>query len=135
MRSILLSLAALLVTSACATVDQHNKEEEPLPDGVENCLSLNSVERMEIVDQHHILFFMRDGRTYNNHLSRRCPGLRRNDTIMFRTTLNQLCSIDMFTVLDKIGGGFMPGASCSFGRFYPATREEVDAREAAGPRN
>ena len=133
MRSIL-PLAALLVTPACAMVDQHNNEEEPLPDGVANCLNLGSVERMEIVDEHHILFFMRDGSTYNNHLSRRCPGLRRNDTIMYRTTLNQLCSIDMFTVLNNFGGGFMPGATCSFGKFYPATREEAEDQTPPGRR-
>lgn len=130
MKPILLALAAVFVTTACAMVDQHTYEEEPLPEGVENCLNLHSVQRMEIVDEHHILFFMRDGRAYNNHLSRRCPGLRRNDTIMYRTTLNQLCSIDMFTVLDNIGGGFMPGATCSFGKFHPATEDEADARGA-----
>ena len=130
MRPISLSFAALLVASACAAVDQHNNEEEPLPEGVENCVNLRSVQRIEIVDEHHILFFMRDGKVYNNHLSRRCPGLRRDDTIMYRTTLNQLCSIDMFTVLDNFGGGFMPGATCSLGKFHPATQEEVEAPDA-----
>jgi hypothetical protein len=130
MRTILTSLAALLVTSACATTDQHEDEEMPLPEGVENCLHLSAVDRIEILDEQHILFFMRDRKTYNNHLSGKCPGLRRNDTIMYRTTLNQLCNIDMFTVLENIGGGFMPGATCSFGKFYPATQEEVDALKA-----
>ena len=130
MRPIVLSIAALLVTSACANVDQHNNEEEPLPEGVENCLHLSTVDRIEILDEQHILFFMYDGRIYNNHLSRKCPGLRRNDCIMYRTTLNQLCNIDMFTVLENIGGGFMPGATCSLGKFYPATQEEVDTLKA-----
>lgn len=59
-----------------------------------------------------------------------CPadvsGLRRNDTIMYRTVLNQLCNIDVFTVLENIGGGFMPGASCTLGMFYPVSQEEAD---------
>ena len=121
MKPILISLAALLVTAACATADQHVAAGEALPEGARSCLSLRSVDRIEIVDEHHILFYMRDGSIYNNHLSRRCPALRRNDTIMYRTTLNQLCSIDMFTVLNNVGGGFMPGATCSFGQFHPAT--------------
>jgi hypothetical protein len=127
MRTILTSLAALFVTSACAIADRHADEETLLPEGVENCLHLSTVDRIEILDEQHIVFFMYDGRIYNNHLSRKCPGLRRNDSIMYRTTLNQLCNIDMFTILENIGGGFMPGANCSFGKFYPATQEEVDA--------
>lgn len=130
MRAILTLLGALLVASACAIADQHTDEEEPLPEGVENCVYLRSVDRIEILDEQHILFFMRDRKIHINHLARKCPGLQRNDTIMYRTTLTQLCHIDMFTVLENIGGGFMPAASCSFGKFYPATQDEIDALKA-----
>lgn len=130
MRAILVLLAILLMTSACAISDQHEVEDAELPEGVENCVYLRSVDRIEILDEQHILFFMRNGTIFNNHLPRKCPGLRRSDTIMYRTSLNQLCSIDMFTVLENIGGGFMPGPACSFGKFYPATEEEVDAMKA-----
>jgi hypothetical protein len=127
MKAILISLVTLQMISACAITDQHEEDVAELPEGVENCVYLPLVDRIEILDEQHILFVMRDGKLYNNHLSRKCPGLRRNDTIMYRTALNQLCNIDMFTVLENVGGGFMPGASCSFGKFYPATQEEVDA--------
>lgn len=130
MRPIVISLATLLMTSACAISDQHEAGDTELPDGAENCLHLRTVDRIEILDEQHILFHMRNGEIFNNHLPRKCPGLRRDDTIMYRTTLNQLCSIDMFTVLENIGGGFLPGTACSFGKFYPATEEEVDAMKA-----
>ena len=127
MRMMLISIAVMMAASACALADRHTEEEGPLPEGVENCLRLNSVDSIEILDEQHVLFYMRGGQIYNNHLARTCPGLRRNDTIMYRTTLNQLCSIDTFTVLERLGGGFMPGATCSLGKFYPTTRDEVDA--------
>lgn len=130
MKATFISLITLLATSACATADQHEDEETELPEGVENCVHLRAVDRIEILDEQHILFYMRNGKIYSNHLSRKCPGLRHNDTIMYRTALNQLCDIDTFTVLENIGGGFMPGATCSFGKFYPATQEEVDALKA-----
>ena len=130
MRMIFTSVAVLLAASACAIADQHAEEEEPLPEGVESCLHLNSVDSIEILDEQHVLFYMRGGQIYNNHLARKCPGLRRNDTIMYRTTLNQLCSIDTFTVLERLGGGFMPGATCALGKFYPTTRDEVEALKA-----
>lgn len=133
MRAILVLLATLLMTSACAISDQHEVEDAELPEGAENCVHLRTVDHIEILDEQHILFFMRNGTIFNNHLPRKCPGLRRNDTIMYRTSLNQLCSIDMFTVLDNIGGAFMPGPACSLGKFYPATEEEVDAMKARRP--
>lgn len=130
MRLVLPLFSGLLFISACAVMDRHAVEKEPLPEGVENCLQLRLVDRMEILDEWHILFFMRDQKIYNNHLPGKCSGLRRNDTIMYRTPLNQICSIDTFTVLENFGGGFMPGVTCTFGKFYPATQDEVDALKA-----
>ena len=52
MRAVLMSLAALLAASACAIADQHTDEDEPLPEGVENCVTLRSVDRIEILDEH-----------------------------------------------------------------------------------
>lgn len=127
MRSILIALAALL-TAACATVDRHADAEGPLPEGVVNCVNLRQVERIAIMDDQHILFHLRGGESYVNHLPGRCPGLRGHDTIMYRTTLNQLCHLDMFTILRNIGGGFMPGATCTLGKFHPATEEEIAAQ-------
>ena len=51
------------------------------------------------------------------------------DCLYLPAVLNQLCNIDMFTVLENIGGGFMPGASCTFGKFYPVSQEEADELE------
>jgi hypothetical protein len=126
-RPVLIALAAL-PTAACATVDQH-VEEGPLPEGVVNCVNLRQVEDTEIIDDQHILFRLSGGDMYVNHLPGTCPGLRRHDTIMYRTTLNQLCHLDMFTILRNVAGGFMPGGSCSFGKFHPTTEEEIEELE------
>ncbi|HLT89322.1 MAG TPA: DUF6491 family protein [Woeseiaceae bacterium] len=128
MRPILMMALAALLASACATVDRHAEAEGPLPEGVVNCVNLRQVDRIQIMDEQHILFRLHGGKMYTNHLLSRCPGLRRDDTIMYRTTLNQLCHLDMFTILRNIGGGFMPGATCAFGRFHPTTEEEIEDR-------
>lgn len=127
MRPILIALASLLA-AACATVDPHTDTEGPLPEGVLNCVSLRQVQRIDIMDQQHILFYLRGGEIYTNHLLGKCPGLRRNDTIMYRTTLNQVCRLDMFTILRNVGGGFMPGATCTLGSFHPTSREETETQ-------
>lgn len=134
MKTRLLLLTALIVTTGCANVGQQTGERASLPEGVEDCLRLVTVDHMEIVNPQHILFHMRDGTIYDNRLSRRCPGLRRNDTIMYRTTLNRLCDIDTFTVLESTAVGFMPGPTCSLGRFYPISRDEADDLKQASRR-
>lgn len=129
-----LLLAALVTTTGCAGIGERTGDEGALPEGVEDCLRLNSVDHIEIVNPQRILFYMRDRTIYENRLSRRCPGLRRNDTIMYRTTLNRLCDIDTFTVLESTVAGFMPGPTCSLGKFYPITREEAEELKEASRR-
>jgi hypothetical protein len=44
---------------------------------------------------------------------------------MYRTSLNQLCDLDIITVLNSLGFGFMRGPSCGLGSFQPVTEDEV----------
>jgi hypothetical protein len=53
---------------------------------------------------------------------------------MYRTSLPQLCDLDIITVLDDAGFGFMPGASCGLGRFYPITKDEAKAMKESPPK-
>ena len=57
----------------------------------ERCVDLRSIDRTDVVDDYNILFYMRNGDVYVNHLPRRCPGLRRERTFSYRTTLSRLC--------------------------------------------
>jgi len=93
----------------------------------ENCVSLSFVRDTEVVDDRNILFYMRGDEIYRNVLPHRCPGLERREAFMYRTTLNRLCSVDVITVLSPIGPGFMPGASCGLGKFYPVSEAEAEA--------
>jgi hypothetical protein len=70
---------------------------------------------------------MNDKRMYLNTLPNGCPGMQRDDAYMFRTSLNQLCDLDIITILNPAGFGFLPGPSCGLGMFEPVTQEQVDA--------
>lgn len=96
-------------------------------DNAERCIRLNQLDNTEIIDDRNILFYMRGDQAYLNTLPNRCPGLREERTFMYRTTLSQLCDLDVITVLYNQGFGFTPGASCGLGRFYPITKAEADA--------
>jgi len=90
-----------------------------------HCVSLTRIDRTEVVDDQNILFFMKGKQIYHNRLPHKCSGLSRRDTFMYRTSLNDLCNVDIITVLDDIGFGFSPGISCGLGMFYPTTQGQV----------
>lgn len=125
----------IAVTAACCLLglsplagtlaDEHTDE------GVERCVSLHRIDRTEVIDDHNVLFYMRGGTIYRNQLPHRCPGLRYEKTFMYRTSLSQLCDLDVITVLYSHGFGFTPGSSCGLGRFYPITKDEIKALKEA----
>lgn len=91
----------------------------------EQCLRLSSIDHTDVIDDQNILFYMRGKEIYRNHLPYPCSGLRIYDTFMYRTSLSQLCNVDIITVLDNIGFGFSPRNSCGLGLFYPVTEEDA----------
>lgn len=93
----------------------------------EQCVDMRRISSTEIIDDQNILFHMRGGVIYRNKLSHSCPGLAREQTFMYRTSLSQLCNVDIITVLDNHGFGFTPGPSCGLGKFYPITKDEAEA--------
>ena len=100
----------------------------------ERCVSLHRISKTDVVDDYTILFYMRGGDIYVNRLPHRCPGLRRDRAFMYRTSMSQLCDLDIITVLDDFGPGYIPGPSCGLGRFYPITEEEAKALKEAPPK-
>ena len=73
-----------------------------------------------------MLFTLNDGSLYLDNLPYPCLGLRRDTAWLHRTSMNEVCDLDIITVLNHVGGGFMPGASCGLGRFDPIAKPALD---------
>jgi hypothetical protein len=97
----------------------------------ERCIPLRNIVSTDIVDDSNILFYMRGNKVYLNQLSHRCPGLRNEKTFMYRTSMSELCDLDIITVLNNRGFGFTPGASCGLGRFHPISKDAAKAMKNA----
>jgi hypothetical protein len=97
-----------------------------------HCVRVQSIEKIDIVDANTLVFRMRGDEVYRNELPHECPGLRQNDTLMYRSSVGQLCSVDIVTILDDWGFGFAPGASCGLGMFHPITEQIADELVQAG---
>jgi hypothetical protein len=111
----------LLVSQVAAQSDSENVDRE-----VKNCINLNQIDRTDVVDDDTILFYMRGKEIYENDLPNKCPELRSEDRFMYRTSTSQLCNVDTITVLNDLGFGFVPGASCGLGKFAPISEEAAE---------
>lgn len=118
----ILAAAAFLV----AADDASAQADEERDMSAVQCLRVVDIDGIDIVDSQTLIFRMRGGDVYRNDLPHRCPGLRRNDTLMYRTSVGRLCNVDVITVLEDWGFGFTPGASCGLGMFHPVTEEIAD---------
>lgn len=129
MKAALLSIVfATSVLSFAAQADQTEKNPymSLVSDNPERCVNLRRIDRLDVVDKQSILFYMTGKEIYLNALPYRCGGLSKHKTVMYRTSLSELCNVDIITVLNSIGSGYLPGPSCGLGQFYPITKENAD---------
>lgn len=112
-------LGALVATAAPATAKTDKdawKAARPSGKAV-NCIPLTQISESRVRDDKTIDFYMRDKQVYRNVLPNSCPSLGSEKRFSYKTSLSQLCSTDIITVL--IEPGISPGASCGLGQFQP----------------
>lgn len=128
-------IAASLAVALClgAAADDARAQEDGERDmSAVQCVRVVDIDGIDIVSNQTLVFRMRGGDVYRNDLPHSCPGLRSNDTLMYRTSVGRLCNVDVITVLEDWGFGFSPGASCGLGMFHPITEEIADELKDAG---
>jgi hypothetical protein len=84
----------------------------------ENCLWLPQIRESRVRNDRTIDFYTRNGRVYRNVLPYSCPSLGIERAFSYATSLSQLCSTDIITVIHQ-GGGPIAGAKCGLGSFQP----------------
>jgi len=121
-------IASLLIGLAIPALPSSAQDEEPVrDDSTTSCISVRSIRSTDIIDDRNVLFYMRGDVVYHNILSRRCPGLAREDRFSYRTSVGRLCDIDSINVLYRDARGMRPGAACGLGQFIKITREDAKA--------
>ena len=79
-----------------------------------DCLTLTSISRTRVRDNHTIDFYLRDGRVFRNRLRNQCAGLGFEESFSYETSLPRLCSVDTIRVRNSSG---IRGATCGLGTF------------------
>ena len=119
MRPLLLALAVAAIAVPVAARDR--SVPAATPDGKPvSCIPLIQIRASHVRSDNVIDFEMSGGRYYRNTLPNSCPQLGFEERFSYATSLSQLCSTDIITVLQSGGsGGVMRGASCGLGEFQP----------------
>ena len=86
---------------------------EPLGEP-ENCIQVSRIRNSIGRDDRTIDFWMIDGRIMRSRMPNECPGLAFEDSFLYRTSIDRLCSTDTITVLHADG---RRGATCGLGPF------------------
>jgi hypothetical protein len=95
----------------------------------QNCVYMAEVRRTAILDDNNILFYMRNGTIYQNHLRNTCFMLRSANRFTYGSNaLRRLCVGDLIQVLPEssFGGAPFPMATCSLGTYLPIDKEVAD---------
>ena len=115
--------ATLTLAMACAAAPAIAKDAPdpyvPAAGKVLDCVNLRSIQSTNVRDDKTIDFIMNGNKVYRNTLPNSCPSLGFERRFSYRTSLSQLCSVDIITVLWNAGANLQPGASCGLGKFQP----------------
>ena len=111
-----LAVAFLGVT---APVIAKPKADHLVPTGKPvDCIQIVQIRNTEVRDDRTIDFIMNGNKVYRNTLPNSCPSLGFERRFMYKTSLSQLCSLDIISVLYN-SPNLSRGASCGLGKFQP----------------
>ncbi len=114
-----LALGAALLGSALPALAK-TRPDNLVPAGkAVDCIQIVNIRSSNVRDDRTIDFVMNGGKVYRNTLPNSCPSLGFEKRFSYATSLSQLCSVDIITVLQSAGPGLMRGASCGLGPFQP----------------
>ena len=114
----LLPLLALAMPLAGAA--DPNRVPDATPTGKpQSCIPLYAIRNTEVRSDRVIDFITSGGRAYRNVLPQDCPTLGFEERFSYETSLSQLCSTDIITVLYT--SPVSRGPSCGLGTFQPVT--------------
>lgn len=150
-----LVLAALTLSTACATTEEALQREQEKTRTVAQILSeptdaaeygenercLSNYRHISILDDQTLVFEGRGKKLFVNQLPMRCPGLHRGSVLQVRTDFasGRICKMDTVTVSDwfdwpwyrRRPWHWAGGIRCSLGEFQPVTELQVQALKNA----
>jgi hypothetical protein len=119
-------LPLILAPLALAGCTQSDAKEDPVPaaqptGAPQTCIPINQIDTTRIRSDSIIDFVGIGKQVWRVTLSNPCPQLKSENKFGYETSLSQLCSTDVITVLHDYGSGIQRGASCGLSQFVPVS--------------
>ena len=97
--------------------------------GEEQCVSKHRIREIKVLDDRHVLFKLDRKRLYLVQFKNRCPGLRRNDPVIYEPTNRMsVCRHDILRGLMPFGfGSNRAGPPCFIPGFQQISEEQLAA--------
>ena len=127
MNKLLIVSAALVIGFATASARDRNTIPEATPDGAAiSCVRTSNIRSTTVHGDSVIDFKMNNGKVYRNTLPMSCPSLGFEERFLHKSTVGELCSVDIITVLQS--PDLTQGPSCGLGKFQPVKIVKTAAR-------
>jgi hypothetical protein len=119
-----LALAGCMQADAASGPDRSNAPAARITGEPVSCIRINQFNETRVRDDRTIDFMRNSRQGWRNTLPNGCPGLGVQNAFTYKTSTNELCSVDIIYVLET-AGGLSRGAGCGLGQFVPI---ELDRR-------
>ena len=122
MRALTLALAASLLAGGGTALVAKERNAVPVAREIGkpvDCLQLSNIRESRVRSDSVIDFRTNGNKWYRNTLPNSCPSLGFEERFSYRTSISQLCSVDIIRVLQSYGSGLQEGAGCGLGKFQP----------------
>ncbi len=113
-----LSLGMAMIAPPAFAKEPSIPEARPTGKAVQ-CISISQIRESRVRSDQIIDFRVAGQQWYRNTLPHKCPALSFEQRFSYRTSLSQLCSVDIISVLQDFGGRVSEGPSCGLGLFQP----------------
>lgn len=118
--SLIALVGTLIVASPAPAKPDKDAWKAAKPSGKpESCIGLHQIRESRVRDDQTIDFYMNGGKVYRSTLPHSCPQLGFEKRFSYKTSLSQLCSTDIITVITS--PGITAGSSCGLGPFQPVS--------------
>ena len=108
----------------CVLGSAAHARQQPVPEATpigkaRDCIQISQIMESRVRSDRIIDFRLTGKKWVRNTLPYSCPSLGFEEKFSYKTSTNQLCSVDMIAVLHSTGGGLQDGAHCGLGKFQP----------------
>ncbi len=130
-------ISAILATGGCShsvanVASKSSEDDKYIIKAIgepKSCITRSNIRSTDVIDNQTIDFIMKNGDIYRNNLPNKCHGLTFEEAFSYRTSVNQLCHVDIIRPLDNTAGRIETRGACGLGKFQKIEKIKKTEKE------